>query len=76
MSCCARGSWTAGTDDGWLSEESENDPTRLTKRRVWVIDPIDGTRAYIAGRDDWSISAALVEDGRPTVAVGVRAGDR
>jgi myo-inositol-1(or 4)-monophosphatase len=54
---------------GWLSEESENDPTRLTKRRVWVIDPIEGTRAYIAGRADWSISAALVEDGRPTVAV-------
>jgi myo-inositol-1(or 4)-monophosphatase len=59
---------TAETDDGWLSEESENDPARLTKPRVWVIDPIDGTRAYIAGRTDWSISAALVEDGRPTVA--------
>jgi len=58
-----------GADDGWLSEESENDPARLTKPRVWVIDPIDGTRAYIAGREDWSISAALVEDGRPTVAV-------
>jgi myo-inositol-1(or 4)-monophosphatase len=58
-----------GSDDGWLSEESENDPTRLNKRRVWVVDPIDGTRAYIAGREDWSISAALVEDGRPTVAV-------
>jgi myo-inositol-1(or 4)-monophosphatase len=54
---------------GWLSEESENDPSRLSKRRVWVIDPIDGTRAYIAGRADWSISAALVEDGRPSVAV-------
>ena len=58
-----------GADDGWLSEESENDPTRLAKSRVWVIDPIDGTRAFIAGRDDWSISAALVENGRPTVAV-------
>ena len=54
--------------DGWLSEESENDPTRLDARRVWVIDPIDGTRAYIAGREDWSVSAALVEDGRPTAA--------
>jgi myo-inositol-1(or 4)-monophosphatase len=54
--------------DGWLSEESENDPTRLDARRVWVVDPIDGTRAFIAGREDWSISAALVEDGRPTVA--------
>ena len=35
---------------------------------VWVLDPIDGTRAFIAGREDWSISAALVENGRPTVA--------
>ena len=54
--------------DGWLSEESENDPTRLAARRVWVVDPIDGTRAFIAGREDWSVSAALVVDGRPTVA--------
>ena len=54
--------------DGWLSEESENDPTRIGARRVWVVDPIDGTRAFIAGREDWTISAALVEDGRPTVA--------
>jgi myo-inositol-1(or 4)-monophosphatase len=58
----------ASEDDGWLSEESENDPARLTKPRVWVVDPIDGTKAYIAGRDDWSISAALVENGRPTLA--------
>lgn len=55
-------------DEGWLSEEGENDPARLTKRRVWVVDPIDGTRAYIGGRTDWSVSAALVEDGRPAVA--------
>jgi myo-inositol-1(or 4)-monophosphatase len=54
--------------DGWLSEESDNDPTRLAARRVWVVDPIDGTRAFIAGREDWSISAALVVDGRPVVA--------
>jgi myo-inositol-1(or 4)-monophosphatase len=54
--------------DGWLSEESENDPTRLGARRVWVVDPIDGTRAFIAGREDWSISAALVVDGRPVAA--------
>jgi myo-inositol-1(or 4)-monophosphatase len=58
----------ARSEDGWLSEESENEPSRLTKDRVWVVDPIDGTRAYIAGRADWSISAALVEFGRPTVA--------
>jgi myo-inositol-1(or 4)-monophosphatase len=54
--------------DGWLSEESENDPMRLAARRVWVVDPIDGTRAFIAGREDWSVSVALVVDGRPVVA--------
>ena len=54
--------------DGWLSEESENDPARLAARRVWVVDPIDGTRAFIAGREDWSVSAALVVDGRPMAA--------
>ena len=54
--------------DGWLSEESENDPTRLGAHRVWVVDPIDGTRAYIAGREDWTISAALVTGGRPVAA--------
>jgi len=55
-------------DAGWLSEETDDDGSRLTKRQVWVIDPIDGTRAYIAGLVDWTISAALVEDGRPVVA--------
>jgi myo-inositol-1(or 4)-monophosphatase len=54
--------------EGWLSEESENDPARLAARRVWVVDPIDGTRAFMAGREDWSISAALVVDGRPVAA--------
>jgi myo-inositol-1(or 4)-monophosphatase len=54
--------------DGWLSEEGESDPVRHDARRVWVIDPIDGTRAFIAGREDWAISVALVEAGRPVVA--------
>ncbi len=53
---------------GWLSEETEDDPRRLQARRLWIVDPIDGTRAYIGGRPDWSISAALVEDGRPIAA--------
>jgi len=57
-----------GPGDGWLSEESENDPSRLGAGRVWIVDPIDGTRAYIAGREDWSVSVALVEAGRPVVA--------
>jgi myo-inositol-1(or 4)-monophosphatase len=58
----------AGPGIAWLSEESPEDPARRAARRVWVIDPIDGTRAYIAGRADWSVAAALVEDGRPVAA--------
>ncbi|HXY89219.1 MAG TPA: 3'(2'),5'-bisphosphate nucleotidase CysQ [Xanthobacteraceae bacterium] len=53
---------------GWLSEETADRPDRLTRRRVWVVDPIDGTRAYLAGDPDWSVSVALVEDGRPLAA--------
>jgi myo-inositol-1(or 4)-monophosphatase len=52
----------------WLSEESADDPARLAARRVWIVDPIDGTRAYIAGLPDWAVSAALVEDARPVLA--------
>jgi myo-inositol-1(or 4)-monophosphatase len=52
----------------WLSEESVDDPARLDARAVWIVDPIDGTRAYIGGLPDWAISAALVKDGRPVAA--------
>lgn len=55
-------------DCGWLSEETEDDRTRLGAPRLWVVDPIDGTRAFVNGRLDWSISVALVEDGRPVIA--------
>lgn len=55
-------------DCGWLSEETEDDPARLGCRRLWVVDPIDGTRGMIAGKPDWTISVALVEHGRPVVA--------
>jgi myo-inositol-1(or 4)-monophosphatase len=55
----------ATPDYGWLSEESVDDPARMTRRRVWIVDPIDGTRAYLAGSADWVVSAALVEEGRP-----------
>jgi myo-inositol-1(or 4)-monophosphatase len=58
----------ARPDYGWLSEESVDDRSRLSARRVWIIDPIDGTRAYLSGFTDWTISAALVEDGRPILA--------
>jgi myo-inositol-1(or 4)-monophosphatase len=53
---------------GWLSEESADDPARLKARYVWIVDPIDGTRAYLAGLADWAVSAALVENGRPIAA--------
>jgi myo-inositol-1(or 4)-monophosphatase len=53
---------------GWLSEESLDDPARLAAPRAWIVDPIDGTRGFIAGRPDWAISAALVENGRPIAA--------
>jgi myo-inositol-1(or 4)-monophosphatase len=52
---------------GWLSEETVELPDRALPL-AWVVDPIDGTRAYIAGRADWSISVALVEEGRPRLA--------
>lgn len=55
-------------DYGWLSEETRDSPDRLSRRRLWIVDPIDGTRAFVAGGTDWSISAALVEDGRSIVA--------
>lgn len=58
----------AQPDIGWLSEESVDNRARLSSRRVHIVDPIDGTRAYIAGEPDWSICAALVEDGRPVAA--------
>ncbi len=53
---------------GWLSEETEGHPSEPAAPSAWVVDPIDGTRAYIAGRADWTISVALVEDGRPILA--------
>jgi myo-inositol-1(or 4)-monophosphatase len=55
-------------DCGWLSEESIDDRARLKSPRQWIVDPIDGTRAYLSGRSDWAISVALVQDGRPLIA--------
>jgi myo-inositol-1(or 4)-monophosphatase len=55
-------------DYEWLSEESADIAGRPTHRRRWVVDPIDGTRSYMKGQSDWSISVALVEDGRPIAA--------
>ena len=51
----------------WLSEETEDDPARLEAENVWIVDPIDGTRAYLAGQEDWTVSAALSVRGRPVL---------
>jgi myo-inositol-1(or 4)-monophosphatase len=58
----------ATPDYGWLSEESVDDSSRLGKRRVWIVDPIDGTRGYLAGHNDWCVSVALVEGASPMLA--------
>jgi myo-inositol-1(or 4)-monophosphatase len=59
---------SATPDYGWLSEESVDDAARLGKRLVWIVDPIDGTRGYLAGREDWCVSVALVEEASPVLA--------
>jgi len=61
-------------EDGLLSEEDKDDSSRLGKRRVWVVDPLDGTREYSDNRADWAVHVALVIDGVPSAcAVGVPA---
>jgi myo-inositol-1(or 4)-monophosphatase len=57
-------------DEGWLSEETADDPVRLKKERVWVVDPLDGTKEFIKGIPEWGVSIGLVEAGRP-VAGGI-----
>jgi len=59
----------ARPDYGWLSEESEDDPVRIGRDRVFIIDPIDGTRAFMEGRDTWVVSAAVTERGRTLAGV-------
>lgn len=56
-------------DAGWLSEETADDLARLSCNRVWVVDPIDGTRDYIRDRPGWAVSIALVENGQPVIGV-------
>ncbi len=56
--------------EGWLSEESVDDPSRLEKSRVWVVDPLDGTREFVAGIPEFCVSVAMVENGIP-VAGGI-----
>jgi len=56
-------------DAGWLSEETADRPDRLAHDRIWVVDPIDGTRDYIRGREGWAVSIALVDRGAAVLAV-------
>jgi myo-inositol-1(or 4)-monophosphatase len=56
--------------EGWLSEESVDDPIRLQRSRVWVVDPLDGTREFVKGIPEFCVSIGFVENGRP-VAGGI-----
>ncbi|MEO5352360.1 MAG: hypothetical protein H7835_04010, partial [Magnetococcus sp. XQGC-1] len=53
---------------GWLSEETADSPERLSCRRVWIVDPMDGTKEFIRGLPEFAVSIALVEEGRPVAA--------
>ena len=56
-------------DYGWLSEETVDSPDRLSKERVWVVDPLDGTKEFIEGVPQFVVSIAIVENGEPVVGV-------
>src|SRR5438094_7869017 len=57
-------------EEGWLSEESVDDLARLESSRVWVVDPLDGTREFVAGIPEFCVSIAMIQDGRP-IAGGI-----
>lgn len=59
----------ARPDYGWLSEETADDPLRLGADRLFVVDPIDGTRGFLEGRSTWCVSVAIVSAGRPIAGV-------
>ncbi len=59
---------SAFPDVGWLSEESVDDPIRLQQDRVWIVDPIDGTREFAQGIPEYAVSVALIEKGKPIAA--------
>lgn len=60
---------TARPSYGWLSEETADNPSRLDCERVFVVDPIDGTRGFLRGEDSWTVSLAVVENGVPIAGV-------
>ncbi len=55
--------------DGWLSEESRDSPERLARRRVWIVDPLDGTKEFVKKIPELAVAIALVEDGEPVLGV-------
>lgn len=59
----------ARPDYGWLSEETADNPSRLDCERVFVVDPIDGTRGFLRGEDSWTVCLAVVENGVPVAGV-------
>jgi myo-inositol-1(or 4)-monophosphatase len=58
----------ARPDYGWLSEETIDDPAQRARPRIFIVDPIDGTKGFLAGGSEWTISLAVVEGGRPIAA--------
>jgi len=65
---------TLRPEDGILCEEGKDNPDRLSRRRVWIVDPLDGTREYSESRDDWAVHVALAEDGVATVGAVAQPG--
>jgi myo-inositol-1(or 4)-monophosphatase len=61
--------YTLDPGAGWLSEETADNEDRLALERLWVVDPIDGTRDYIRGRPGWAVSIALIDKGVPVIGV-------
>jgi myo-inositol-1(or 4)-monophosphatase len=56
-------------ESGWLSEETADDPDRLSRRFVWVVDPLDGTKEFVLGVPEFTVSVALVKEGQPFLGV-------
>jgi myo-inositol-1(or 4)-monophosphatase len=54
---------------GWLSEETTDNPDRLKRQLVWIVDPIDGTRAFVSGHPDWCVAIGLLAEGRPVFGI-------
>ncbi|CAN5217185.1 3'(2'),5'-bisphosphate nucleotidase CysQ [soil metagenome] len=57
---------------GWLSEETPDAAARLSRRELWIADPIDGTRSFADGSDEWCVAAALIRDGAPVLSAVYR----